>query len=98
MIAGGDLTACTMYWLLAIICNMPKVQTKLQQELDSFILQNKRLPSFDDRVELRYVTSVIKETIRYNSIGPFNLPHMTKKDSKPILICIMQKCLVEVDI
>jgi cytochrome P450 len=80
--AGVETVTATLYWLFAIVCNMPEIQDKIQAEIDTFTRSNKRLPCFTDRLEFPYITAVMKETMRFKSATPFGIPHTATKDSK----------------
>jgi cytochrome P450 len=80
--AGTETVSATMYWLFAIACNLPEVQTKLQAEIDTFIRSHQRLPEFSERLAFPYMNAVIKETMRFKSATPFGIPHKATKDSK----------------
>ena len=47
----------------------PEVQKKAQAEIDAVVGQN-RLPDFHDRPSLPYINAVVKETSRWNLVGP----------------------------
>ena len=47
----------------------PLVQKKAQNEVDSVVGQD-RLPTFSDRERLPYVSALIKELFRWNTITP----------------------------
>ncbi|KAG2196313.1 hypothetical protein INT47_009308 [Mucor saturninus] len=80
MAAGTDTVSVTLAWNIAIMCNHPEVQIAASAELDSFIKKNGRLPLFNERTELPYCVSVMKECMRYRPTTPFGVPHTTQKD------------------
>jgi len=47
----------------------PEVVKKAHEEIDSVIGRN-RLPDFGDRDKLVYVTAVVKETMRWQTVTP----------------------------
>lgn len=47
----------------------PEVYKRLQEEVDH-VVGHDRLPSFADRPHLPYVSAVIKETLRWQTILP----------------------------
>jgi Cytochrome P450 len=51
----------------------PEVQKKAQAEIDAVVGPN-RLPDFHDRPTLPYVNAVIKESSRWNVVGPLGRP------------------------
>lgn len=64
------------------MCNYPEVQRKAAEEIDTFIESNGCLPTFDDRRQLPYCISVIKECMRFKPITPFGLPHTVYEDGE----------------
>ena len=47
----------------------PEVFKKAQNEIDS-VIGNDVLPTFVDRERLPYIDALVKEIIRWNTIGP----------------------------
>ena len=47
----------------------PDIQKRAQAELDS-VLGRERLPDFDDRVQLPYVSAIVKESLRWKAVSP----------------------------
>ena len=47
----------------------PDVQEKAQQELDRVVGRD-RLPTFEDRPTLPYITNIVKETLRWKAVSP----------------------------
>lgn len=50
----------------------PESQKKAQAELDA-VVGSARLPNFDDRNVLPYVNAIIKETLRWQNVGPIGM-------------------------
>ena len=46
----------------------PEVQTRAQEELDRVVGRD-RLPTFEDRAQLPYVSNVVKETLRWMPVS-----------------------------
>ncbi|KAG2216838.1 hypothetical protein INT45_009464 [Circinella minor] len=80
IIAGTDTSAVTLEWSMVILCHYPEVQKIMSEEIDQFIHENGRLPTFEDRDKLPYSTSVQKECMRYRPITFFGLPHEASQD------------------
>ncbi|KAL6871821.1 cytochrome P450 [Trichoderma novae-zelandiae] len=77
--AGQDTTWST---LVVFILNMvlhPEVQIKARRELDHVVGRH-RLPTFDDRPNLRYIDFVVQETFRWCPVSPMGVPHRSLKD------------------
>ena len=51
----------------------PEVQKKAQAEIDAVVGPN-RLPDFHDRPSLPYINAVVKESSRWNLVGPLGRP------------------------
>lgn len=65
----------------------PKVQGKAQAELDA-VIGSQRLPEFSDRPSLPYVNALVKETMRWQLVGPLGkfLPETFHKNVLTIVI------------
>ena len=75
----------------------PEVQKKAQAEIDAVVGPN-RLPDFHDRPSLPYINAVVKESSRWNIVGPLGrlfvtivatiltssegIPHMSTMDDE----------------
>ncbi|KAG1784812.1 cytochrome P450 [Suillus plorans] len=70
-------TSVLMVFALAMVSH-PNVQKRAQAEIDSVVGRN-RLPAFEDRASLPYVESVLRETLRWQPVGPI-VPHATSSD------------------
>jgi cytochrome P450 len=59
----------------------PKVQNKAQAEIDE-VVGRERLPGFSDISSLPYVDALIKELLRWNTVGPtgVTLSALVKRD------------------
>ncbi|XP_053327354.1 cytochrome P450 3A8-like [Spea bombifrons] len=63
IIAGYETTSTTLTFLAYNIATNPDVQTKLQQEIETF-LPNKTPPTYDVVMQMEYLDMVINETLR----------------------------------
>ena len=61
-------TAALGAFILAMI-RFPEVQKRAQAELDA-VLGNGRLPTFDDKTRLPYISAILYETLRWHNIIP----------------------------
>jgi cytochrome P450 len=50
------------------MCLYPVVQKKAQAELDQVLIG--RLPDFNDRDNLPYINAIVKESMRWQPVGP----------------------------
>lgn len=83
LIAGGtDTTTVTMLWNFAVMCHHPEAQQQVANEIDEFIKIHGRVPTFEDRDQIPYSISVMKECMRYRPTSPFGLPHSVQKTCK----------------
>ncbi|KAI7886235.1 cytochrome P450 [Lichtheimia hyalospora FSU 10163] len=80
IIAGTDTTSVTLVWLFAILAHHPEVQQRIQAEIDIFVQENGRIPSFAERRELPYLLSVQKEGLRFRSPSVFGMAHVVEED------------------
>ncbi|KAG6809378.1 hypothetical protein H0H92_000479 [Tricholoma furcatifolium] len=71
--AGMSYAAWSSF-VLAILL-YPEVQVKAQEELDR-VLGHSRLPDFSDRIDLPYISAIVKEVLRWSPVAPLGLPHM----------------------
>ncbi len=55
----------TLTWCCYYLTKYPQVQQKLQEEVDElFDSFGEEIPSFDDFMQMRYLTMCLKETLR----------------------------------
>ncbi|KAI9268197.1 cytochrome P450, partial [Phascolomyces articulosus] len=80
VIAGSDTVKVTLGWMFLILCTMPEIQEKIQQELDVFKAKNDRLPVFSERDQVPYLIAVQKECLRYRPTTPCGAPHLVEQD------------------
>lgn len=80
--AGTETQAIILSWSLAILCQYPDDQKKIQDELDAFIRDHGRLPKFSERDHVALLYSSIRECLRFKPAGPFGIPHRSTADSK----------------
>ncbi|XP_028300140.1 cytochrome P450 2J2-like isoform X1 [Gouania willdenowi] len=78
--AGTESSSTTLRWALLYMMKYPKIQEKVQAEIDCTIGQS-RLPTIADRPNLPYTDAVIHETQRMGNIVPFGFPKMASKDA-----------------
>ncbi|KAH7890379.1 cytochrome P450 [Phlebopus sp. FC_14] len=77
--AGAESTVSSLSSFFLAMLLYPQVQAKAQAELDCVIGPG-RLPDFNDRPLLPYVSAIVKEVLRWNPVAPLGLPHMVTKD------------------
>ena len=81
MIAGTVTTTTSTYCLLQLLCHHPKVQRRLQAEIDS-VLSKDIEPAVNDLSKMPYMRATLLELQRYATINPLGLPHSSLQDSQ----------------
>ncbi|KAK0232582.1 cytochrome P450 [Armillaria fumosa] len=77
--AGSDTTVSAIAtFILGILLN-PEAQRKGQAEIDS-VLNQERLPTFEDEESMPYVTAIVKEVLRWRNVTPIAIPHLLEAD------------------
>ncbi|KAI1790108.1 cytochrome P450 [Ganoderma leucocontextum] len=79
--AGADTTISTVQTFFMAMACYPEVQAKARAELDAVVGPN-RLPSFEDRDSLPYITAIAKESMRWQSVVPLGVPHRSFEDDE----------------
>ncbi|CAJ2508933.1 Uu.00g139590.m01.CDS01 [Anthostomella pinea] len=84
-IAGGNTT-----WSTIIVCVLnlmlhSEVQAKARAEIESVIGLDEdghilRLPTFEDRPQMKYLEYILQETTRWAPLSPLGVPHATVSD------------------
>ncbi|RXW12792.1 hypothetical protein EST38_g13061 [Candolleomyces aberdarensis] len=79
LLAGAETIASTMgTFFLAMLC-YPEVQEKAFAELERVLGPN-RLPTFEDKGKLPYVTAIMKESLRWQNPNPIAIPHTSTEE------------------
>nr|WEX29781.1 p-coumarate 3-hydroxylase [Ligustrum robustum] len=79
--AGMDTTTITVEWAIAELVRNPRVQKKIQEELDQ-VVGTERLMTEADISNLPYLQCVIKECFRMHPPTPLLLPHKANVNVK----------------
>lgn len=79
--AGMDTTAISVEWAMAEIVRNPRVQKKVQEELDNAIGVD-RIMTENDFSNLPYLQCVVKEAMRLHPPTPLMLPHRSNANVK----------------
>ncbi|KAL8460084.1 hypothetical protein ACS0TY_031064 [Phlomoides rotata] len=79
--AGMDTTTITVEWALAEMVRNPRVQQKVQEELDA-VVGRERLMTEGDIPNLPYLQCVTKECYRLHPPTPLMLPHKANTNVK----------------
>ncbi|KAF5358663.1 hypothetical protein D9758_007688 [Tetrapyrgos nigripes] len=76
---GGETTAITVHMFFLMMCLHPEIQKRAHEEMDRVVGRG-RLPTFEDRENLPYLESLVKEVMRFHPSVPDGLPHATTED------------------
>ncbi|KAH6904703.1 OrdA protein [Coprinopsis sp. MPI-PUGE-AT-0042] len=76
---GADTTVSAEYAFFLAMVLFPEVQKKAQAEIDS-VIGSDRLPTQADMKDLPYVSAVVAEVLRWNSVAPAGVPHVAIED------------------
>ncbi|KAJ7247322.1 cytochrome P450 [Mycena rebaudengoi] len=73
-LAGTDTTVSVLGTFVLGMLSNPNAMRKAQLEIDRVVGPN-RLPGFSDEPSLPYVSALVKEALRWQTITPFGIPH-----------------------
>ncbi|KIO27708.1 hypothetical protein M407DRAFT_23023 [Tulasnella calospora MUT 4182] len=78
--AGLDTTGATIQTFIYAMTLFPSVQEKARAEIDR-VVGSARFPSFKDQPDLPFLHAVVLETLRWNPVAAFGLPHVSREDA-----------------
>jgi len=81
--AGTDTSAITMEWALAELIRNPNVMERAREEIDSVTGNNSRVIAESDIVNLPYMRSIVKETLRLHPTTPM----IGRESSEKMKVC-----------
>ncbi|KAL5662422.1 hypothetical protein ACJX0J_029547, partial [Zea mays] len=79
--AGMDTTVISVEWAMAELVRNPRVQKKLQEELDRVVGRDRVMLETDFQ-NLPYLQAVVKESLRLHPPTPLMLPHKASSNVK----------------
>ncbi|KAK8546632.1 hypothetical protein V6N12_027408 [Hibiscus sabdariffa] len=77
--AGTDTSAVTLEWAMSSLLNHPQVLRRAKAEIDREIGEE-NLMDESDVPKLKYLQSIVLETLRLYPVAPLLLPHMPSSD------------------
>ncbi|KAI0433047.1 putative cytochrome P450 oxidoreductase [Xylaria sp. FL1042] len=86
-IAGGNTTWSTIMVCILGLLKNPEARAKARAEMEEVVGTDEngdllRLPTFEDRPRLKYLTNVLHETTRWQPLSPLGVPHATIADDE----------------
>ncbi|KAG8373050.1 hypothetical protein BUALT_Bualt12G0130500 [Buddleja alternifolia] len=79
-LAAVDNPSNAIEWAMAELINQPNILLKAVKELDHVVGRN-RLVQESDLPKLNFVKACAKEAFRLHPVAPFNVPHVSTKDT-----------------
>ncbi|KAJ7362535.1 cytochrome P450 [Mycena albidolilacea] len=79
--AGIQTTVATLRTFALAMLLHPEIQERAQSEIDS-VVGCDRLPTFDDKSALPYITALVKEMLRWNPPAPLGVPHFVAVENE----------------
>ncbi|KAG5623870.1 hypothetical protein H5410_009088 [Solanum commersonii] len=79
--AGTDTSSVTTEWAMSLLLNHPEVLEKARTEIDNHVDKD-RLVDEADLPKLKYLQSIISETLQLFPAAPMLLPHESSEDCK----------------
>ncbi|KAF7348556.1 Cytochrome P450 [Mycena venus] len=87
---GAETTPSALTSFILAMALNPEVQDRAQMEIDALLTRPNsphgsiptRLPTFEDRAQLPYISAVVKEIWRWQPSVPLGLPHVVTQDDE----------------
>ncbi|KAI1350272.1 cytochrome P450 2D18 [Xylaria sp. FL0043] len=78
---GTDTMATLILTCVQAMALHPEIQKKAHEQMDR-VVDESRLPTWDDYDHLPYIAQIVKEVHRWRSPGPGGFPHIVNKDDE----------------
>ncbi|RDX52095.1 CyP450 monooxygenase [Lentinus brumalis] len=78
---GIDTTHASICAFFLAMSLYPDVQKKAREELDA-VVGSTRLPKLGNRANLPYINAIVKETLRWHTVTPMDIPHASTEDDE----------------
>jgi cytochrome P450 len=82
LLAGRDTTACTLAWIIYELSLQPEIVKKLRHEIIEKV-GLERTPTYEDLKDMKYLQSVLNETLRLYPVVPYNVRFALKDTTLP---------------
>jgi cytochrome P450 len=77
--AGADTSVNILRtWLLAMLL-YPEAKKSARAQVDAAVGCD-HLPTYDDEAQMPYITAMMKETLRWQQVAPFAIPHVAAQN------------------
>ncbi|KAH9650319.1 Phenylalanine N-monooxygenase [Citrus sinensis] len=80
MLATVDNPSNVVEWAIAEMINQPEILKKATEEIDR-VVGKERLVQESDIPQLNYIKACLREMFRLHPVAPFNLPHVSNRDT-----------------
>ncbi|KAI0309345.1 cytochrome P450 [Amylostereum chailletii] len=78
-LGAADTTVVYFKAFILAMLLFPEVQRRAHEELDR-VIGDTRLPGFSDENGLPYISALVKEVLRWGTIAPLGMPHVSAED------------------
>jgi len=80
--AGSDTTRMSVSQVIAAAATYPDWVGRARKQLDDVCRDAERLPVFDDKSNLPYITAAVKEGFRWRPFAEIGMPHVLTQDDE----------------